>query len=61
MERGGLAGEDEDAGADNGSDAQGDQVDWAQGAAEGIFAYFVRLFREGRERLGSQESSHRSG
>ncbi len=61
VERSGLAGQHEDPGADDGADAEGDEVDRAERAPECVFPHLVGLFGEYREGFGCQESRHRSG
>jgi hypothetical protein len=59
--RGGRADEHEDAGADDGPDAKGDEIDRAQRALEGAFAFFTCFGAEGFKRLGCEQFSHESG
>ena len=61
VERGRLAGQHEDPRADDGADAERDQVDRAERAPEGVLPYLVGLFGKHREGFGCQESRHRSG
>ncbi len=53
-----LTGKHEDPRADDGADAERDQVDRAERATEGILSYLVGLFGKRREGLGCQQSRH---
>jgi len=53
MECSRLTGEHEDPCADDGANAERDQVDRAEGATEGVLSYLVGLFGKRRGGVGS--------
>ena len=59
MEGGCLSGQHEDSRADDGSDAEGYEIDRTEGASERVFPHLVGFFGEYREGFRCQESRHR--
>ena len=53
-----LAGQHKDAGADDGANAERDQVERAERALERVFALFTGLLREHRHGFDTKQSGH---